>query len=181
MYQAVDLLLDRANIHDTITKLVLYVDMRDWDRLALEVPADHMILDYTLFYGGDPTEVTPKDLVAAWQPLIGGMTATQHVLSYVCRMATRYSDILISLPQPGHAEDVDKASVIANVRVRLVKKGAQGGDVNTSGGRYEIDLIKRASHDGNPWRISRFKAVPIWYDGNIKILTSNPEKIMMPT
>lgn len=43
------------------------------------------------------------------------------------------SDILISLPQIGHAEDVDKASAIANVRVRLVKKGAEGGDVNTSG------------------------------------------------
>lgn len=56
--------------------------MRFWDRLASEVPADHMVLDYTLFYGGEPAVVTPNDLIAAWQPLIDGMTATQHVLSY---------------------------------------------------------------------------------------------------
>lgn len=43
------------------------------------------------------------------------------------------SDILISLPQPGHSENVDKASVIANAAIRLTKKGADGGDVTTSG------------------------------------------------
>jgi hypothetical protein len=40
-----------------------------------------------------------------------------------------------------------------------------------------MEMTKLPNQDGNPWRVSSFKAVPIWYDGNIKILTSDPDKI----
>lgn len=55
--------------------------MRLWDKLESEVPASEMILDYTLLYGGEPSLISPKDLVAKWRPLIDGMTSTQHVIS----------------------------------------------------------------------------------------------------
>lgn len=55
--------------------------MRLWDKLEVEVPANEMTLDYSLVYGGEPALLSPQDLVATWQPLIDGMTSTQHVVS----------------------------------------------------------------------------------------------------
>ncbi|KAL1981739.1 hypothetical protein VTN96DRAFT_2296 [Rasamsonia emersonii] len=78
-YQVTDYLLDRANIHDTVTRFALTIDLHDWTQLATDVLADQVIIDYTSMFGGEPQRVTPSELAAQWKPLVEGMDATQHV------------------------------------------------------------------------------------------------------
>ncbi|EXJ89403.1 hypothetical protein A1O3_02470 [Capronia epimyces CBS 606.96] len=160
-YDTTDYLLDRANIHDTVTKLATYVDMQQWDQLETQVIADPINLDYTLMFGGEVESKTAQDAVAHWKTLMEPMDATQHVVT----------SLLISLPPPpGSMEKVEHASAIAYFLVNITKKGTTGGENTTNGGRYEIELTKVLNTAGNPWRISTLRAVPIWYGGNTKVL-----------
>ena len=160
-YSTTDFLFDRANIHDTVLKLYLYSDRKQWD-LFPTIIAPEMTLDYTRMFGGQPRTVSPADLVETWTPYLNKLTASQHVMA----------SVLIDLPQPGTSEKVVKANVDTNVIVHLVREGFEGGDQTSNGGRAELEVVK-VSEDpasGNPWRISALKVIPVWKDGNTKVL-----------
>ena len=56
----------------------MYVDMRAWDQLASEVPAEEITIDYTRLFGGQPSKHTPQTLLDSWKPLMEELSATQH-------------------------------------------------------------------------------------------------------
>ncbi|PGG98246.1 hypothetical protein GX51_06894 [Blastomyces parvus] len=164
-YQAVDYLLDRANIHDVISKMSYYVDTRQWDKLADEVfiPTD-LTIDYSKCFGVEPTMTTAGEIAMHWKQLMDKVDAAQHVPSA----------ILITLPQPG-TETVEPQTALAtcNVAVTLVKKDADGGPLVSNGGRYDIELKRVSSRDlgvGNPWRITKLVADLAWIEGNMTLL-----------
>ncbi|KAK0243278.1 hypothetical protein EDD85DRAFT_786204 [Armillaria nabsnona] len=64
-YSAIDYLLDKANIHDTVTKMMLYVDLLRWNDIEKEVFTDHIRVDYTSLLGGEVVDVTSKEQVTA--------------------------------------------------------------------------------------------------------------------
>lgn len=160
-YTTSDYLLDRANIHDTVTKIYTYTDRHEWDKFD-EFAAPSLLLDYTAMFGGEPRSVTPAELVETWKPFMSKMTSHQHVIT----------SILIRLPQPGSMEKVSKAQVDANVIANLVRKDFQGGERTSNGGRATIEVSKVSDDPafGNPWRVSAFNATPLWMAGNTKVL-----------
>ena len=163
-YSTTEYLLDRANIHDTLTKIYLLTDLKQWDRLVAEVPASTGItLDYTALFGSSPSKHPPEALVQQWKPMLDRMTSTQHIIT----------GLLIELPQPGEGvEKPMKAKVIANVRVELCKEGTEGGDKTSNGGRAEAELVRVEGQKGNPWRIEVYRALEgLWRTGNMKVLT----------
>ena len=162
-YSTADYLLDRANIHDTVTKLYLLTDFKEWDLLASEVPASTGItLDYSKLFGSPPAQHSPQELVSQWKTLISKMTTTQHIVT----------GLLIDLPQPGQANTPTKATVIANVYVNLFREGMEGGSHTSNGGRADIKLVREEGREGNPWRVENFAAMEgFWSTGNMNVLT----------
>lgn len=177
-YSTTAYLLDRAHIHDTVTKLYLLTDLRQWPRLlASEVFAATFTLDYTAMFGGEPNQRTPTDVVGMWRPLMEGLTSTQHVQT---------SLLIEGLPAPVPGEHpVDEqaathAKVTSYVTVHITKKGAAGGESTSNGGINSLELVRLPPADcraaeglewtGNPWRISAMKVSPSWYEGNTAIL-----------
>ena len=160
-YSTSDYLLDRANIHDTVTKLYLLTDLQLWDRLAAEVPASNgIVLDYSKIFGSPPSQLSSDGLVQQWKSLMEKMTSTEHIVT----------GLLIDLPQPGEEKPM-KAKVIASVFVNLFREGVEGGNHTSNGGRCEVELV-REEGEGNPWRIEVFRAMGgFWSTGNGKILS----------
>lgn len=102
-------LLDRANIHDVVTKMVhirlflsltilllrgrircankqeqyLYPDMSKFSQVGKEVFAETVVVDYTAMFGGEPVEISGEDQARKWERQLGGLDAWQHVTSLV--------------------------------------------------------------------------------------------------
>jgi SnoaL-like domain len=67
---------------DVLVDLVHAIDALDWAGVRA-VLADELTTDYTSLFGGSPVEQTGDELVAQWQALLPGFTATQHLLGPV--------------------------------------------------------------------------------------------------
>ncbi|KAJ7255298.1 SnoaL-like domain-containing protein [Mycena rebaudengoi] len=154
-YSVTDYLLDRANIHDTITSMFWHVDRHNWDMLSSSSFTENIVMDYTaLAGGGKPSHTTAIQQVEDWKVLLKDMETSIHVVT----------GILSDLPQP--AVDVvvqppNEAKCSCNSLVTHVRRHAQGDPVTTGGGYYEFKLVKTATGlTGNPWRISEMKATP---------------------
>ncbi|GJC88302.1 hypothetical protein ColLi_11140 [Colletotrichum liriopes] len=90
-YDAQAYLLDRANIHDTITKLCHAYDTASPTTLASEVYAPEIGLDYAAFFGADgPTSAKGPEWSRSVIDVLRPMTATQHLLA----------GVVADLPQP---------------------------------------------------------------------------------
>ncbi|OJD15145.1 hypothetical protein AJ78_04570 [Emergomyces pasteurianus Ep9510] len=163
-YQTIDYLLDRANIHDVITKMCYYVDTSQWDKLVDEVfiPTG-LIIDYSKCFGTEAITSTAKDTVMNWKGLMEKVNTAQHIPSA----------IIITHPQPGQETAAPQtAFATCNVVVTMVKQDADGGPLVSDGGRYDLEL-KRIAVDlpaGNPWRITKLVVTLAWVDGNSKLL-----------
>ncbi|ODH53655.1 hypothetical protein GX48_00073 [Paracoccidioides brasiliensis] len=80
LYQTMDYLLDRTNIHDVVTKLSFYLDTYQWDKLIDEVfiPND-LIIDYTPSLANEAVVTTATRTVGQWKGLMDGMDTAQHI------------------------------------------------------------------------------------------------------
>ncbi|KAH8590327.1 SnoaL-like domain-containing protein [Bisporella sp. PMI_857] len=155
-YDIQNYLLDRANIHDTVTKMSLYLDMSRFDDLVSEVFAKDVRVDYTSMFGGKAQVQAVTDLVDWWKSTVVKLDSWQHVST----------SILIELPQPGEGVEVPRnAGVVANCLVNLEKKAAKGDPRTSNGGRYILELSK-TNVRGNPWRVSSLVTDFVWANGN---------------
>ncbi len=78
-YDIPQYLLDRANIHDTVTKVPIFYDTGNLARLASEVYAAEVEIDYTSILGGTPFTISSKEWVERAGALLDGFAATQHI------------------------------------------------------------------------------------------------------
>lgn len=155
-YSAIDYLLDKANIHDAITKGMLHIDLLRWDDLEREIFTDSIHVDYTSLFGGEAADVKSKDQIEAWKGLFKRLEKTQHLLT----------SLLIDLPQPGSVLPPNKVQVYANYLVTLVPKDGEQKLVQ-NGGRYAIEVSRITPSDGgNPWRISSMRADVTYFTSN---------------
>lgn len=140
---------DWAEIVTVITRMAWLADRRDWDQL-LDVFAEQVELDYTSLTGGEPARLTPADLVAGWRAGLGGLDATQHLVS-------------------NHLVDVqgDRAVVTAQFQATHVLATPRGDPTWTLGGRYRFGLTR---HEGR-WRIDAVTMTTTWATGNQQIMT----------
>jgi hypothetical protein len=180
-YTVTQYLLDRANIHDTVCKLVstikhqklkskqstktphktLYYDENNPSGLASEVYAHELTLDYSALTGNPATVLTGEACATSVSKIIAKYDSTQHL----------NSNIVIDLPQPGAARQrPDTASVKAQVNAHMVKRAARGGPLMQNGGlvHYELARIPELEEKGvNPWRVTKHQVAMIgWENGN---------------
>ncbi|KAH6847466.1 hypothetical protein B0I37DRAFT_145504 [Chaetomium sp. MPI-CAGE-AT-0009] len=166
-YDITQYLLDRANIHDTVTKVPLYYDTADLPSLLNNVYAPSIEIDYTSILGGAPFTVSRAD----WVDRVGGMlqafASSQHVTS----------GIIAHLPQPGAGVTrPEKVAVQAQVAGNMVGKAEAGGALMQNGGLLEAELQWDAGLEAegqNPWRISKYKVIKKWDKGDQGVLSSS--------
>ncbi|KAI1138192.1 hypothetical protein F5Y05DRAFT_53398 [Hypoxylon sp. FL0543] len=159
-------LLDRANVHDTVIRLTLNLDLKSYEGLVRDVYAPQVVIDYTSMFGGQPLETTNEEWARSLEPMMSAFDGTQHVVE----------GLLIELPQPVEgARRPDKCKVTANVNGHMCRKAARGGHMMHNGGRYVLDLVRLPELEQkgeNPWRISRHATVLSWEDGSPDVMNS---------
>ncbi|NUT54325.1 MAG: nuclear transport factor 2 family protein [Saccharothrix sp.] len=126
-----------------------FADRRDWDAL-LTVFADEVDLDYTSLTGGEPGRVKAVDLVAGWRAGLGGLDATQHLVS-------------------NHLVEVDGDRAVATAQFQAVHVLANphGEPTWTLGGHYRFGLVRA---DGG-WLIDAVTMTTTWASGNQHVMT----------
>ncbi|RYP32308.1 hypothetical protein DL767_005283 [Monosporascus sp. MG133] len=153
-------LLDRANIHDTLSRLPIYYDIKSTEGLIKDVFAPRVEVDYTSILGGQPTHTTGEEWGRTLQPMLEAFDATQHV----------YTNLLIELPQPGqNSVRPESCTVVAHGSAHMVRNGSlmhNGGLVY-----FEFVRLKDLEEKGlNPWRISKQKFEVAWEEGNKEVM-----------
>ncbi|KAL1755553.1 hypothetical protein FB107DRAFT_248787 [Schizophyllum commune] len=167
-YDATQWLVDRANIHDIVIALMLYVDTRQFDKIASDVLAEEVFVDYTSLLGGEPYAISNTEQAKWWEGMLTKLHALQHGI---------FSP-LIDLGQPGaDREAPSTASALVNGSATLVYKSADGETTTLhNGGRYELEFTRTTATVGNPWRMSKMKAVGIWSTGDAKTMGSEDQQ-----
>lgn len=142
---------DRDLVIDTTTRVAWYADQRRWDDI-IDLFADHVVLDYTSLTGGEPATVTPADIAGSWKAALGGLDATQHLVS-------------------NHLVDVNDDATTAVATAQFVAThllaNSQGGPIWTLGGHYRWTLRQVAG----AWRIDSMTMTATWASGNQQIMT----------
>lgn len=139
----------RDAIVDTTTRMAWYVDQRRWDELPA-LFAERVTLDYTSLNGGEPATVTPADIVTGWKAGLGGLDATQHVVS----------NHLIDL-------DGDTAEATAQFVATHLLHNPHGAPLWTLGGHYHWTMARHQDR----WRITAVTMTATWATGNQHIMT----------
>lgn len=121
------------SVSDVVTRLLHAVDDLDWDTVRA-VLADQVALDYTSLWGGAPQRLSGDEVVAAWQQLVPGFDATQHLTGPVVVTAA--------------AEDGATCTTTVRGYHALLVDGRT--EVWMVAGRYHISLTPATS----TWRVS---------------------------
>jgi len=143
------LLEDRYAIVEICTRMAWHTDQREWDQLT-EVFAERVRLDYTSLNGGEPVELTPRQIVQAWSGLLGNLDATQHLIT-------------------NHLVTVDGDAAVCTAAFQATHRlaSALGSPLWMLGGTYHVDLIRTVGG----WRISGVVMTATWAEGNKDLLT----------
>lgn len=147
---------DRELIIDTTTRVAWYADQRRWDNLA-DLFAEQVVLDYTSLVGGEPATVAPADIVRSWKATLGGLDATQHLIS----------NHLVDV----HADGNTAMATAQFVATHLLAT-SHGGPIWTLGGHYRWTL----GQEGGVWRIESMTMTATWASGNQQIMTDAAER-----
>ncbi|WP_251016415.1 nuclear transport factor 2 family protein [Streptomyces sp. ISL-99] len=108
--------------------MAFHADQREGERLA-GVFAEKVTLDYTSLAGGEPAELTPAEIVAAWTSALGGYDATQHLIT-------------------NHLVDIEGDTAVCTAAFQATHRLAtpHGSPLWTLGGTYRFGLVRTAGH-----------------------------------
>lgn len=73
---------ETAKVISVVSSIPLAVDLAAYD-LAERAFAPSIVIDYTSLWGGQPSTMTPAELMTAWRGLVPGFDGTWHQLSDV--------------------------------------------------------------------------------------------------
>ncbi|KAH6650256.1 hypothetical protein F5144DRAFT_38779 [Chaetomium tenue] len=173
-YGITQYLLDRANIHDTVTKVPLYYDTVNIPALHAEVYGPSIEIDYTSVLGGAPYTISRDEWIARIGVLLDAFESSQHVTS----------GIIAHLPQPGEGVTrPEKVLVQAQVSGNMIGKLQAGGSGEApfmqNGGLLEAELQRDEEIEAkgqNPWRITKYKVIKKWDKGDPKVFDFSSKK-----
>jgi 3-phenylpropionate/cinnamic acid dioxygenase small subunit len=143
--QGLQFLLDRAEISDVQLRYATGLDMRDW-KLFRSCFADEIEVDFSsVFGGGGPRKVTGDRWAEAARRTVGGLQATQHMIT-------------------NHVITVegDAALCVAYVQAQHYLPNDKGDSTQTMGGYYTNHFIRTA----HGWKIKSCKLTLTWNQGN---------------
>lgn len=134
----------KLEIAETCTRMAVHTDRREWDALR-GLFAEQVRLDYTSLAGGDPAQVTPQQITAAWSAALGGYEITQHLIAnHLVRV------------------DGDRAECTASFQATHRLSTPYGSPLWTLGGDYRWELARI----GGRWLITSVVMTATWGDGN---------------
>jgi hypothetical protein len=146
MNPALELLFDKDQITETINRLFVSTDNRDWPKVQ-ECFANQVLFDMTSLAGGAPATLRPQQITAAWEQGLKPLKAVHHQSgNFLIEVREHDADAFCYgiashyLPNPSNR----------NTRVFV--------------GSYDFHLVR----DGGRWRIDRFRF-------NLKYVDGNPE------
>ena len=143
-------LVTRGAVEDTVVRMFVATDERDWQTLE-RCLSDPFTLDMTSVLGGAPVDMTPHEVAEAWAASFG---ALDHVHHQIGNLRT----------------EIDGARAV--VRCYGVafhhREAAAGGKTRTFVGTYEITLREVAG----AWRIERLVFALKFIDGNLALETA---------
>ena len=143
-----DELSARQGIVDTITRLFVSTDRRDWTSVQ-ECLADSVEFDMTSLAGGAAARLRPSQITAAWQEGLAPIEAVHH--------------------QAGNFQvrlGADEASATCYAIAYHYRKVASGRNTRTFVGSYDFHLGLDSS---GKWRIDLFRFNVAFVDGNLDL------------
>ena len=143
-------LLDKQAAKETVTRLFVHTDNREWDKVR-ELFAPRVRFDMTSLVGGEPTEMTPQDIVDAWDTGLKPLKAIHH----------QTGNYLISL-------NPDGAEVFCYGIATHYLPNKTNQNIRTFVGSYDFHLIKI----DDEWKIDQFTFNVKYLDGNLELESS---------
>ena len=146
----VNLLSQRQEIEDTVDRLGLLIDAKEWLELG-EILAETVELDYVSLFGGQIEHLLRSEVIDRWKAQLSPLKATQHVIT----------NLHIAI------QTDNTATCACNVVATHVRPNPLGDSLWTVGGRYDF----RLAHEGGRWRISAIQLTVLWTTGNPQVLS----------
>ncbi len=139
--------VDRERAVETVNRLFIYTDNRDWQKVkALFTPA--VYFDMTSMTGGQPSIVTPQEIVDGWDKGLKILKAIHH----------QAGNFLVDVAG-------DEATVFCYGVAWHYLPNKSGRNTRVFAGSYDIHLMKY----NEEWKIDRFTFNLKFIDGNLEL------------
>lgn len=147
--------MDTQEIIETVNKLFISVDSRDWDTVKT-VFSDTVLLDYTSMAGGQPANLASVDIINSWKGVMPGFDRTHHQLgNYI----------------------IDAGASIAKVfcygTATHYLRNESNNNLWTVVGSYDLELQTVSK----TWRITKMKFNLKYIDGNSELPKMAQERV----
>jgi len=73
---------EEARVRQTVLAIPTNIDLRSFEAVA-PLFASPVVIDYTSLWGGEPTSMTPAELMTSWRGIVPGFDATWHEISNI--------------------------------------------------------------------------------------------------
>jgi len=144
MNSEIELLIERTRIVETINRLFIGTDKRDW-ALVKSCFAPRVLFDMSSMGAGEPKHLNPDDIVAAWDAGLKPLKAIHH----------QAGNYLVDI-------DGSNAQAFCYGIASHYLPNKTNRNTRTFVGSYEFELVK----DGDSWRIATFRFNLKYIDGN---------------
>jgi hypothetical protein len=144
----VNLLSQRQEIEETIDRLGLHIDAKEWPELG-EILSELVELDYVSLFGGQIEHLSREQVISKWKMNLTPLKATQHIIT----------NLHITIRD-------NMAECATNVVATHVRPNPTGDSLWTVGGRYDFRLMLESGR----WKISAIKLTVLWMTGNPQVL-----------
>jgi hypothetical protein len=143
-------LIEKEAVKDTVENLFIATDNRDWI-IAQTLFSDKVQFDVTSLAGGEPVEMTPREIVDAWDKGLKSLKAIHH----------QTGNYQITIHH-------DQADVFCYGIAFHYLPNSTNRNTRTFVGSYDLHLTKK----DNAWRIDGFKFNLKFIDGNLELESS---------
>jgi len=150
MNSEIELLLDRTRIVETINRLFIGTDKRDW-ALVKRCFAPRVLFDMSSMGAGEPKHLSPDDIVAAWDAGLKPLKAIHH----------QAGNYLVNI-------DGSNAQAFCYGIASHYLPNKTNQNTRTFVGSYDFELVK----DSDAWRIAMFRFNLKYIDGNPNLESS---------
>ena len=137
-------LLHKEQVIQKVTELFVFTDQRNWEKVE-HCFAPKVLFDMTSMAGGDPVQLTPQDISAAWDEGLKALQAIHH----------QVGNFLVTL-------NGDEAEVFCYGIASHYLENFSGQNTRVFVGSYDFHLIRLQQE----WKIDRFRFNLKYIDGN---------------
>lgn len=132
--RALKRLIDRQAVTDTVTRLFVETDRKNWFAVAM-LFTDAVRFDMTSLAGGEPATMSGKAIAAAWEAGLADVKAVHH----------HAGNVLVDV-------EGDEATAYCYATATHYKPDTDA-PLTTFVGAYDLHLVR----DGAHWRIDAFR------------------------